>query len=217
MSEKIFMSISETGKVTGLSACYLRKGVKDGTIPHIKSGTKFLINVSMLQEQLDGRAETRMPQDTEPQPPAIDDPPTKYGSLHCVYKHTFPDGMVYVGQTISGETERRWAGGEGYRTQPVYKAILNYGWANIKHEIIEDNIPDELINSREAYYINLYNAVAEGYNSMGGEFKSERLQLLVRPTTNKRLMKEAAKKNISKNELINRILEQYLYGEEDGV
>ena len=40
-----FMSIKDTCQATGLSQFYLRRGCKDGTIPHIKSGTKFFINV----------------------------------------------------------------------------------------------------------------------------------------------------------------------------
>lgn len=44
------------------------------------------------------------------------------------------------------------------------------------------------------------------------ETKSKRLQLLIRPTTDKALAKEAKKRRISKNELINRILEEHTKG-----
>lgn len=48
-----FQSIEETVKTTGLSAYYLRRGIHDGTVPHIKSGTKYLVNVVRLLESLD--------------------------------------------------------------------------------------------------------------------------------------------------------------------
>lgn len=44
------------------------------------------------------------------------------------------------------------------------------------------------------------------------ETKSDRLQLLIRPSVNKALAKEAKRQRISKNELINRILEAHTKG-----
>lgn len=35
---------------------YLRNGCKDGTVPHIKSGTTYMINVPALLEKLKGGA-----------------------------------------------------------------------------------------------------------------------------------------------------------------
>ena len=49
---KPFATITEAVKITGLSAYYLRRGVKDGTVPHIQSGRKYLINVPALLRQL---------------------------------------------------------------------------------------------------------------------------------------------------------------------
>lgn len=43
-----FQKITEACKTTGLSAYYLRKGCKEGTIPHIKSGGVYYINVPAL-------------------------------------------------------------------------------------------------------------------------------------------------------------------------
>lgn len=90
-------------------------------------------------------------------------------SLHCVYKHTFPDGSVYIGQTRSGHTEERWQRGRGYQGQKkVFSAIVKYGWDNILHEVIEDGIPDDKIDERERYFIKAYNATKDGYNSSPG-------------------------------------------------
>lgn len=44
--------ITEACKTTGLSQYFLRQGCKDGTIPHIKSGGVYYINVQALVEQL---------------------------------------------------------------------------------------------------------------------------------------------------------------------
>ena len=47
-----FQKIHDACKSTGLSMYYLRKGCKDGTIPHIKSGTTYFINVPALLKKL---------------------------------------------------------------------------------------------------------------------------------------------------------------------
>lgn len=47
-----FQKITEACKTTGLSQYFLRQGCKDGTIPHIKSGGVYYINVQALVEQL---------------------------------------------------------------------------------------------------------------------------------------------------------------------
>ena len=47
-----FQKITDAVRTTGLSAYYLRRGCKDGTIPHIKSGTTYFINVAALLRQL---------------------------------------------------------------------------------------------------------------------------------------------------------------------
>lgn len=47
-----FMKIKDACKITGLSCYFLRRGVKDGSIPHIKSGTVYLINIPALLRQL---------------------------------------------------------------------------------------------------------------------------------------------------------------------
>ena len=48
-----YMKIPEACRVTGLSQYYLRKGCKDGSIPHVKSGKVYFINVPKLLEQLE--------------------------------------------------------------------------------------------------------------------------------------------------------------------
>lgn len=48
-----FMKIAAASRATGLSQFYLRQGCKAGSIPHIKSGTVYLVNVNKLLRQLD--------------------------------------------------------------------------------------------------------------------------------------------------------------------
>ena len=56
-----FQKIAEACRTTGLSQYYLRQGCKDGTIPHIRSGSTYYINVPELLGRLnaDGAAATK--------------------------------------------------------------------------------------------------------------------------------------------------------------
>lgn len=47
-----FQKIPEACKTTGLSQYFLRQGCKAGTVPHIKSGPTYYINVPALLEKL---------------------------------------------------------------------------------------------------------------------------------------------------------------------
>ena len=52
MSTTPFLKIDEASKVTGLSRYYLRKGCRDGSIPCVKSGTTFFVNIPALLAKL---------------------------------------------------------------------------------------------------------------------------------------------------------------------
>ena len=47
-----FQSVTDAARTTGLSTFFLRQGLKNGTVPHIKSGNKYLINIPRLLEAL---------------------------------------------------------------------------------------------------------------------------------------------------------------------
>lgn len=47
-----FLKIPAASKATGLSQFYLRKGCRDGSIPHIMSGPVYLINMPALLQKL---------------------------------------------------------------------------------------------------------------------------------------------------------------------
>ena len=47
-----FQKIPDACRTTGLSQYFLRKGCKNGTIPHIRSGPTYYINVPELLRML---------------------------------------------------------------------------------------------------------------------------------------------------------------------
>lgn len=86
--------------------------------------------------------------------------------MYCVYKHTCPNGKVYIG--ITGCTpEVRWQGGYGYKDNGrFFKDILDYGWRNIQHEILFDGLTKEKALEIESAQITLHNSMLPqyGYN-----------------------------------------------------
>lgn len=59
----------------------------------------------------------------------------KYNSKQYLYKLTFPNDMVYIG--VAFDIKDRWANnGLHYRSQKVYQYIKEFGWENIKREVL---------------------------------------------------------------------------------
>lgn len=91
---------------------------------------------------------------------------------YTVYKHTTPNGKVYIGITKQ-KPEKRWNNGNGYKdNEHFYRAILKYGWENIKHEIVENGLTKQQACNMEIEFIAKYDATnpKHGYNNtMGGE------------------------------------------------
>ena len=54
----LFGSIDDTSKFTRLSKYYLRQGIREGWIPHIKCGRKNMINITKLLQILDSKSES---------------------------------------------------------------------------------------------------------------------------------------------------------------
>lgn len=94
--------------------------------------------------------------------------------MYTVYKHITPDGKVYVGMT-SKFLDERWKNGHGYSGNRFRSAINQYGWKNIRHEVIavyssadeaweEEKRQIKLCRSNEPEY---------GFNiSLGGKYPS---------------------------------------------
>ena len=90
--------------------------------------------------------------------------------LYAVYKHTSPNGKIYIGITLR-KPIYRWNNGKGYLKQVYfYNAILKYGWENIKHEILFENLTKEEAEQKEIELIRFYksNQRAYGYNIANG-------------------------------------------------
>lgn len=89
---------------------------------------------------------------------------------YIVYKHTTPANKVYIGITSKSVNER-WRNGNGYKHSPhFYAAIKKYGWDNIKHEVLFDNLTKEQAEQKEVELISTYNSTNReyGYNSDSG-------------------------------------------------
>ena len=69
--------------------------------------------------------------------------PAHDGRMFCVYKHTLPNGMYYIGATYRGE--KRWGkNGCHYKSSKIfYSAIQEFGWDNIKHETLFSDLSSE--------------------------------------------------------------------------
>lgn len=84
------------------------------------------------------------------------------------------NNKVYIGQTCSS-IEKRFrehlyrAKSQTHENLPLYNAITKYGANNFFIEEIEQ-VPEELLNEREIYWIKFYDSFRNGYNATtGGE------------------------------------------------
>ncbi len=89
-----------------------------------------------------------------------------------IYKHTSPTGKCYMGQTVN--IKNRWKPSAYRQCKKFYNAIKKYGWENFTHEIIYTCSTPQEANEKEAYYIEKYDSVNNGYNLLvgGGEYNS---------------------------------------------
>ena len=86
--------------------------------------------------------------------------------MYSIYKHTLPNGKVYIGQTKL-QPEKRWQKGNGYSNQlHFYRDIIKYGWDNIQHEIlIEVETHSEALRKEREYILEFHSNEPEfGYN-----------------------------------------------------
>lgn len=89
-----------------------------------------------------------------------------------LYCHIFPNGKKYIGITHRNPEERWGKQGERYKGQTVYDAIKKYGWDNIEHRILKENLTQEQACFYERAYIKGWGShiSVNGYNcTWGGE------------------------------------------------
>ena len=82
------------------------------------------------------------------------------------------NNKIYIGKT-SRNLNIRWQEHlrEAKNTNhniALYNAIRKYGESNFTCEIVEDNVPLDILNERESYYIALYDSKNNGYNETNG-------------------------------------------------
>lgn len=90
---------------------------------------------------------------------------------YVVYKHTAPNGKVYIGITSRNPPEKRWGyKGSYYRNEHFKNAISLYGWDNFKHEILCTNLTKDEAEKKEIELISYYksNQREYGYNIQSG-------------------------------------------------
>ena len=141
--------------------------------------------------------------------PVIPDSPKQKGKPmdnYTVYKHTSPNGKVYIGITCQ-PTKARWKNGKGYKNNDYfYNAILKYGWENFRHEVLFYGLTKKVACEKEIELIAHYrsNQFAYGYNkSTGGEFtasgvtKSDETRSKIRNSLKGRKLSEEHIKHVS--------------------
>ena len=87
-----------------------------------------------------------------------------------LYAHIFPNKKRYVGITKQ-VPNRRWGNGYGYISSPLmYNAIQKYGWHNIKHKILYENLSKNEAEILEIKIIKEWKTtnIKYGYNILDG-------------------------------------------------
>ena len=89
---------------------------------------------------------------------------------YIVYMHIFPNGKKYIGITCKSPNGR-WEGGTGYsvKSQPImYHAIQKYGWNNVEHKILYQNLTYEKAIEIEKQLIAQYKTNCKRYGCTFG-------------------------------------------------
>lgn len=82
---------------------------------------------------------------------------------YCVYKHTLPDGKSYIGITRRCASQR-WLNGKGYKNNVAFfNAVLHYGWANVKHDILFSDLSKDEASNVEKSLIKKFRTDEIGY------------------------------------------------------
>lgn len=87
---------------------------------------------------------------------------------YSVYLHRFPDNKYYIGLTKQNIKQRWGRDGNGYKKQPVYHAIQQFGWDNIEHKVVATNLEYHEAQELEKRLIYLCDSINNGYNAVNG-------------------------------------------------
>lgn len=123
---------------------------------------------------------------------------------HTVYIHIFPNGKVYVGITCLN-VEHRWNGGKGYLKQRLIgNAVRKYGWDNVSHLVLHENLTKTEADLIEIMYISTFKSnirkygynIESGGNSLGKH--SEESRALMSKRQKGRTVTDETRKRMSK-------------------
>lgn len=92
-----------------------------------------------------------------------------------IYRHVSPVGKSYIGKTRYTWQIRAGSNPEQayYGSVKFLHAIRKYGWDNLIHEVLEDEVSDDLLTERENYWIDFYDSIHSGYNFTGGNLSMD--------------------------------------------
>jgi len=126
----------------------------------------------------------------------------KNENCYTVYMHIFPNDKKYIGITSQRPTDR-WRCGSGYKhSLKIRNAIEKYGWKNVKHEILHENLSQYQAEEIEIKLIKKYKTTLKefGYNiSHGGNCVgtlSEETKLKMSLSAKGRVVTEATKEKL---------------------
>lgn len=120
-----------------------------------------------------------------------------------VYKHTSPNGKVYIGMTCLKPIQRWKKDGSGYKSNThFWGAIQKYGWENFKHEILEENLIQADAEKLEIEQIEKNKSTDKnfGYNIVSGgcvNFPAEETKLKISKANKGRKWTEEQKAKIA--------------------
>ncbi len=93
--------------------------------------------------------------------------------MYFVYKHTVPNGKIYIGTTCN--IRNRWRKSSYTENEYFTLAIKTYGWENIKHEVLFNFISKDEAGEKEKELIKKYKSddLNYGYNIEKGGFSGK--------------------------------------------
>ena len=112
---------------------------------------------------------------------------------YYVYKHTAPNGKIYIGITQQ-RPAKRWGSGYNYDyNDHLFNAIKKYGWENFSHEILFSELSREDAMAKEIELIAFYDSANrnKGYNvSPGGAAQTDETKAKIQATREERKLDE---------------------------
>ena len=134
-----------------------------------------------------------------------------------VYMHECPNGKKYIGITQQ-ELNTRWNYGNGYKSCVLFnRAIQKYGWSNIKHTVLFEELSKEEAEQKEIELISKYktNEANYGYNICSGgkgtpnHLVSEELRDKISIKTKEAMNKKEIREKIRKCHLGKKLSEEH--------